>query len=260
MGLILLLAMMLIATSMPGMAWGQPAIASELAPAGKLRVAMNGGNPVLLRRTADKKIEGGVAVEVGRYIAERLGVSLELLPYTNANAYTQSFGKDEWDVGFGAPTPLVAEKADFIMDLVLADFVFVAAPGRDFTDATEVDRPGVRVGVGTKSVSDQFLSRTLKSAEIVRAVGVDGVEMLRSGKADVWAISASRAQEVADSLPGAKVVPGAFTSDRYMLTLPKGRSSEARAKIVEIVKEAKRAGVVQKALEQTGGKGVRAAQ
>lgn len=256
---IMLLAIVLTATSMPGSAWAQAAISSEIAPTGKLRVAMNGGNPVLVRRTPDKKIVGGVAVDVGKYIAEKLGVRFELVPYANANAYTQSFGKGEWDVGFGVPTPLVAEKADFIMDLVLADFVFVAGPGREFADASQVDRPGVKIGVGTKSVSDQFLSRTLKSAELVRVVGADSIEMLRSGKADLWAISASRAQEIANGLPGAKVVPGAFTSDRFMVTLPKGRSSEARSKIAEIVKEVKKAGVVRKALEHPGLTGVRVA-
>jgi polar amino acid transport system substrate-binding protein len=254
-----LTAILLIGISLPGSSWAQTAVSSEIAPTGKLRVAMNGGNPVLARRTADKKIVGGVGVDIGRFIAEKLGVPFELVPYANANGYTQSFGKGEWDLGFGAPTPLVADKADFLADLVLADFVFVAAPGREFADAGQVDRPGVKIGVGTKSVSDQYLSRNLKSAELVRAAGVGGVEMLRSGKADVWAISASRAQEVAKALPGAKVVPGAFTSDRYMVTLPKGRSTAARSKITEIVNEAKKAGVVRKALEHSDLTGVRAA-
>jgi polar amino acid transport system substrate-binding protein len=256
---ILFSAIVLIATWIPNSAWAQSAISSEIAPTGKLRVAMNGGNPVLARRTADKKIVGGVGVDIGRFIAEKLGVPFELVPYANANGYTQSFGKGEWDLGFGAPTPLVADKADFVVDLVLADFVFVAAPGREFTDAGQVDRPGVKIGVGAKSVSDQYLSRNLKAAELVRSVGVGGAELLRSGKADLWAISASRAQEIANSVPGAKVVPGAFTSDRYMVTLPKGRSTAARSKITEIVNEAKKAGVVRKALEHSDLTGVRAA-
>ena len=80
-------------------------------------------------RTPDGKIIGGVALEVGKFIAEKLGVPFELVPYADANAYTQSFGKGEWDIGIGAPTPLVAEKADFIVDVVLTDYMFLAAPG-----------------------------------------------------------------------------------------------------------------------------------
>jgi polar amino acid transport system substrate-binding protein len=83
--------------------------------------------------------------------------------------------------------------------------------------------------------------------------------MLRSGKVDVWAASASTVQEIADRLPGAKIVPGAFTSDSYMVILPKGRSPAAQAKLAEIVNEAKKTGVVRKAIEQTGMRGVRVA-
>jgi len=255
---ILLLAILLIATSIPEGALGQSAISTEVAPLGKLRVATNGDNPLLVMRTPDEKMVGGVALDVGKFIAAKLGVSFELVAYTNAAAYTQSFGKGEWDIAIGPPTPLVAEKADFGPDLTLVDFMYVAAPGREFADAAQVDRPGVKIAVGRNSTADQFLSRTLKSAELVRPGG-GGVEALRSGKADVWAANATNVQGVADALPGAKVVPGAFTTERHSVALPKGRSSAAQAKLAEIVNEAKKTGVVQKAIEQPGIKGVRVA-
>ena len=88
---------------------------------------MNAETPVLVMRTPDGKIIGGVALEVGKFIAEKLGVPFELVPYANANAYTQSFGKGEWDIGIGPQTPLVAEKADFIVDVMLTDY---HVPGR----------------------------------------------------------------------------------------------------------------------------------
>ena len=253
---ILLSTIVLIATSIPGGPLAQPSISTEIAPLGKLRVAVNGANPTLVRRTPDRKIIGGVAVDVGKFIAEKLGVSFELVAYANAGAYTQSYGKGEWDIGFGAATPEVAEKADFILDLVLTDYVFIAAPGREFADTAQVDRPGVKVAVGQNSAPDHLLSRTLKSAELVRLSGGGPVEALRGGKADVWAASASGVQRVIDGLPGAKVVPGAFASDRYGVALPKGRSSAVQGKIAEIVREAKRTGVVAKAVEQAGLKGV----
>jgi polar amino acid transport system substrate-binding protein len=257
---ILLLGILLIAASIPEGAFGQTAISSEIAPAGKLRVATNATTPVQLTRTADGKIIGGVAVEVGKFIAEKLGLPFELVPYPDSNTYTQSFGKGEWDIGFGARTPLVAEKADFVVDLLSNDYLFVAAPGRKYADAAQVDQSGVKIGVGLNSASDQFLSRTLKSAELVRLGGGGrSIEALRTGQVDVWAASASNIEQVVDGLPGAKIIPGAFTSDRTMVILPKGRSSAAQAKVVEIVNEAKKTGVVRNALEQTGTKGVRAA-
>ncbi len=215
---------------------------------------------VLLARTSDGKVTGGVAPDVGKFIAEKLGVPFELVTYSNADTYSQSFGKGEWDIGFGSRTPLVADKADFIIDVVLTDYMYVAAPGREFANAAQVDRPGVKIGAGQNSFSDQFLSRTLKSAELMPIPGGSGgIEELRTGKVDVWATSAGNVQRLIDRLPGAKLVPGAFTSDRFMVTLPKGKSSAAQSKLVEIVKEAKKTGVVRKAIEQLGLQGVRAA-
>ena len=253
----LLLAIVLIATSIPGAALAQPAISTEIAPQGKLRVSLNAATAVLLTRTSDGTITGGVGVELGRFMAGKFGAVLELVAYPNSNTYVETFGKGEWDIGFGSKTPLTADKADFIAEVLLNEYWFIAAPGREFSNAAQVDRPGVRVGVGLNSSSDQFLSRTLKSAQLVR--GVISIEALRSGQVDVWAASASNIQEVSKRLSGAKIVPGSFTSEPTMVILPKGRSSAARAKVVEIVDQAKKAGVVRKALEQTGMKGIRAA-
>lgn len=86
----------------------------------------------------------------------------------DAGAYIRTFGKGEWDIGFGARTPLLADKAEFVVDVVLTDYVYVAADEREFADAAQVDRPGVKIAVGENSTSDQFLSRTLKSARLVR--------------------------------------------------------------------------------------------
>ena len=136
MGRIFLIAILMTVIGIPQLSFAQPSLSSEIAPTGKLRVAMNGGNPVLLRRASDGKMVGGVAFEVGKFVADKLGITFELVAYANADTYTQSFGKGEWDIGFGTPAPLVVDKADFVMDLVLADFAFVAAPNRQFTDAT----------------------------------------------------------------------------------------------------------------------------
>lgn len=46
---ILLLAILLVATSMPEGALGQSAISAEIAQLGKLRFATNGGNQLLVR-------------------------------------------------------------------------------------------------------------------------------------------------------------------------------------------------------------------
>jgi polar amino acid transport system substrate-binding protein len=82
---------------------------------------------------------------------------------------------------------------------------------------------------------------------------------VRSGKADVWASNPGTMQAIADGLPGAKIVPGAYATARYAVGLPKGRSAEAQGRLAEIVREAKRTGVVQKAIDQAGFESARVA-
>jgi polar amino acid transport system substrate-binding protein len=121
------------------------------------------------------------------------------------------------------------------------------------------------MGAVQGSPSDRYLSRTLKSAEVVRVplsvdIAADAIEMLRSGKADVFGTDSGIIHSIADGLTGAKIVPGAFNTVRVAVALPKGRSSAAQTKLAEMVNEAKRTGVVQKAIELAGLRGgVRAA-
>ena len=231
----------------------QPAPGSEIAPTGKLRFG-----------TIGIHVLGAVAERVGKFIADRLGVPFEPIVYPNPDAYAQSFDKGEWDIAIGPRVLAAPEKTDLSTDLWLVELIHVAAPGHEFADSTQVDRPGVKVGVIQGSPSDRYLSRTLKSAELVRIpltahIANDAIEMLRSGKSDVFGADSAVVYPTANGLPGAKIVPGPFNIVRFAVAFPKGRSFTAQAKLAEIVNEAKRTGVVQKAIDGAGLRGVRVA-
>jgi len=254
-------AIILFATSIPGDALGQPATSSEIAPQGKLRVALIGGNPVLVTKEPDGSISGGASVDLGKFIAEKIGVPFDPVVYADPEAYTRSFGTGEWDIAIGPRRASEAVIVDFSPDFMLVDNIFVAAPGRDFADASQVDRPGVKVAVIKDGAPDRFLSRSLRSAELVRIPSgrEAAVETLRNGRADVFGSNAQIVHTVAESLPGARIVPGQFNTVPMAVALPKGRSAAARARLAGIVTEAKGIGLVRKAIEQAGVKGVRPA-
>lgn len=237
-----------------------PTPAAEIAPAGRLRVGFQVASPILARRAADGSV-GGVVVDLGRFIAERLGVAFEPVVFGDQAAYAGSFGKSEWDIAIGVASAQARETTDLGPDFMLADGLYIAAPGRVFADSAAVDRPGVKVGVSLGGGADQRLSTALKSAQLVRVPGGvnNAVAALRDGAVDVWAANPVTSQAIAVALPGAAVVPGAWTIGRYAVALPKGRSATAQARLAEIVDEAKRSGVVQAAIDRAGFKGVRVA-
>jgi polar amino acid transport system substrate-binding protein len=235
-------------------------IINEIAPTGKLRVGMNGANPTLVTRTADGSVSG-ISVDLGRFIAEKLGLAFEPVVYATAAAYTESFGKGEWDIIVTGRNAFAAKMLDFSADVILIDFVFVAAPGREFANAGQVDQPGIKIGVGRNNSGDVFLSRTLKSAELVRGGGdtATGIDLLRTGGADLYATITAGALDIVAGLPGARVIPGVFETVTFAVAIPQGGSDPAQSKLMQIVNDAKATGMVQETIEKSGLKGARVA-
>ena len=248
----LVLSIALLA-SLSSVTFGQTSPASEIAPGGKLRVGM-----------IAITVLGGVAGPVAKFIGQKLGMEVEPVMYPSPDAYLQSFGKGEWDVAIGPRVLAPADKADSSADLWVISLVYVAAPGRDFPDIASVDKAGVKIGTIRGAPSERVLTREIKAAEIVRiplspTIAADAAELLRSGKADVFGADSGVGYPVAGTLPGSKIVPGAFAMVRVAAALPKGRSAEAQASLAALVKQAKETGVVQKAIDAQGLKGVNVA-
>src|SRR5205085_1056156 len=111
-------------------------------------------------------------------------------------------------------------------DIWTISLVYVAAPGKEFTDIAAVDKPGVRIGTIQGAPSDRVLTRQIKAAEIVRIplsphIAADAAEMLRTGNADVFGADSGVGYPTAQALPGAKIVPGEFAMVRVAAALPK---------------------------------------
>ena len=247
-----LLSIALLA-GLSGVVFGQTPPASEIAPGGKLRVGM-----------IAITVLGGVAEPVARFIGQKLGAAVDPVMYPNPEAYRQSFGKGEWDMAIGPRALAPANQADSTADLWIISLVYVAAPGKEFPDIASVDKPGVKIGTIRGAPSDLVLTRQIKAAEIVRiplspTIAADAAELLRSGKADIFGADSGVGYPAAEALPGAKVVPGAFAMVSVAAALPKGRSAAAQAALAALVDDAKQTGVVQKAIDAKGLKGVNVA-
>jgi polar amino acid transport system substrate-binding protein len=233
---------------------------SELAPNNTLRVGLLVANPVLVTKKLDGTL-GGVAVDLGQLIAAKLGARYQEVTYQTTDTFAKSFGSGEWDVAIGPQTPVAEKNADLSAPFMLVENTYVAAPGRQFSSATEVDRDGVKIAVVLNGAPDQYLSTHLKAAALVR---VDGstpeiVEALRTGKADVYGSNAENVEEAAKSLPGSKVLSGAFRTVSMVVAYPKGKSSAAQESLKGIVNEAKSSGLIQRSIDTAKLKGVRPA-
>ena len=246
----LLLSIAALLAGLSGAAFGQTSPPSEIAPGGKLRVGM-----------IAITVLGGVAEPVAGFVGQKLGAAVEPVMYQNPEAYLQSFGKGEWDIAIGPRILAPADKADSTANLWAISLVYVAAPGTEFLDIASVDKAGVRIGTIRGAPSDRVLTREIKAAEIVRiplspTIAADAADLLRSGKANVFGADSGVGYPAAEALTGAKIVPGAFGTVLVAAALPKGRSPAAQALLATLVDEARQTGVVQKAIDAKGLKGV----
>ena len=80
-----------------------PDHAAELAPTGTLRVAVNSGNVVLVQPGEGGALHRIVPV-LGRELARRLGVPVELIPYARPGEVSADAAAGAWDVCLGHAT------------------------------------------------------------------------------------------------------------------------------------------------------------
>lgn len=237
-----------------------PEARAQLAPTGKLRAAFVVSEPALAAKDPASGELQGLGPDLARALAEGLGVPLQPVVYNTPEFYAESLGSGAWDIGLAARDPSRTNYLDFSASVVLVDNVFLAAPGKTFKDAADLDRPKVLIAVPRNSLSDRFLARTLKHARLIRveAGPRSAVEALRSHAADAYGDDAQFLSGVAAQVPGSQLVEGTFTVVEMAIGVSRGRPA-ALAYVNAFVREAKTSGFLQQAIEREGLHGVHVA-
>ena len=146
-----------------------PRIVQSFVPTGKLRAAINVGNPILANLSAITHEPVGVSIDLANAFAQRLGVDVELMVFDTASKAVEAVTQEKADIGFFAIDPLRGQGISFTPAYVLIEGSYMVRKDSVIQSNDEVDRTEHRVTVGKGSAYDLFLTRELKRAEIVRA-------------------------------------------------------------------------------------------
>lgn len=233
-----------------------PGASAELAPSGKLRVGLNYGNFLLVLKDAPDGTPRGIAPDLGRELGRRLGVPVEFVKFKQAGQLADGVRDGSCDVGFLGAEPQRAAEIAFTKAYLEIPVTFLVPPGSPIRSIAEVDREGVRVAVSARSAYDLYLSRTLKHAKLERAEGIDAsYELFVKNSLDALAGLKPRLVSDAERLPGARVLEGQVTGVQQAVGTGKARAAAA-SYLSQFVDDVKRSGLVAKAIEKHGVRGV----
>jgi polar amino acid transport system substrate-binding protein len=225
-------------------------VISELAPTGVLRAGINLSNFLLVTGTNSVGDPVGVAPDMAREIAARLGVSVKYVPYKSPGELADMAGTGAWDIGLIGAEPQRAEKIAFTSAYVEIEATYLVPAGSPLKAIADVDRAGVRIAVTARSAYGLWLDRNIKHAELVRSVSLDSAyeQFLRHGL-DALAGLKPRLLSDVEKLPGARILEGRFTAVQQAVGT--ARTNVAAAVFLrDFVEEAKASGLVARLIER----------
>lgn len=229
---------------------------ADLAPTGTLRAGINYGNFILAQKDPATGGSRGPAIDLARELGKRLGVPVELVAYTAVGTMVDGAKAGAWDIAFLGSDPARAGEIDFTAAYLELEATYLVPAGSRLRTIADVDQDGVRVAAPARANYELYLSRSLQSANLVRAENGDAAfKLLVEGRAEALAGLSQALVSLAEKLPGSRMIDGRFMAVPQSVGTPKGRDA-GFAYLRAFVEEAKASGMVARSIQSTGYRGV----
>jgi polar amino acid transport system substrate-binding protein len=239
---------------------GAPALhagdeAQVLAPSGHLRVGVYVGSPTSMVTDPASHETHGVTYELGKDFADRLHVPVDYVPFLRIAEVVGAIKDGKVDFTVTNATPVRAKDVDFSQTLLAVELGYLVPASSPIASAKELERPGIRIGVTKGGTSERVLSDILKNAAIVSEESVSrGIEAIRTNELDVYATNKAILFQMAEQLPGARVLDGNWGQEHMAIAVPKGRDS-AKAVLDAFVRDVQSNGRLELVEARAGLKG-----
>src|SRR5579871_4629550 len=225
----------------------------EIAPTGKLRVAI-GISPAGGAYWSTKTENGyaGVPVDLGKALADRLRLPIEYVAYPNSGKITDAAAKGAWDVSFLPEDPERAKKIAFGPIYEVSEATYIVKAGSTIKDFADLDQAGVNVVAVNDTTTMRGATAHLKNAKVTGYQTFDEIfNLLKDGKIDAFALSRDQLNALAKKIPGTRVLDETFKQTITAVAVPLNHplSLEYASKFLA---DAKTNGLLRKAFDNNG--------
>lgn len=219
-------------------------IAQYLAPTGTMRAGVFTGNFLLITGTSPTGTPQGVSPDMCQAIADHLGVKLELIAFKNQDELVESVACGDCDIGLVGSDPERAKKITFTPAYVEIEATYLVPAGSNIQTVAEVDQPGVKIAVPSRSAYELWLSRNLKHAELVMEQGFEAtINIFVQDHLDALAGLRVALTEDTKKLPGSRLLKENFATIQQAISTRNANAS-GLAFLNNFVEQAKANGLV----------------
>ena len=247
-GLILGVSMLL---SVPASA---DALKDELFPTGKLRVAIGispAGGAYWSTRT-EAGGYAGVPVDLGKAMADQLGVPVEYVPYQNSGLITDSVSTGAWDITFLPKDAEREARMSFGPIYEVTEATYIVKPGSAIINFQTLDQPGIKVAAVNNTTTMRGAMAHLKNAKVTGYQTYDEIfNLLKNGDIDAFALSRDQLIAMSKKIPGTHVLDETFKQTVTAIAVPLNHPA-ALEFATRFMTEAKTSGLLRKAFDNNG--------
>jgi polar amino acid transport system substrate-binding protein len=232
-------------------------IVDEIAPTGRLRVALNMGNPVLASSRTAPERPAGVTIDLGRRFAASLGIEAQLIECESARVSGAQIADGTADVAFLAIDPQRAETLHFSAPYVQIEGFYAVRADSPMRSNDDVDQADVQVVIGKGSAYGLFLQRELQRARTVEVpTSEEVVDTLVANPG--FQVAAGVRQQLLEDVkrhPTLRLLPAPFMAIRQAMAMARARSPAARQRLDAFIDEQRASGFIAQALARHGIEG-----
>lgn len=226
----------------------------EIAPTGKLRVAIgiSAAGGAFWSNKTEAGGYSGVPVDLGKDMAAELGVPVEYVAYPNSGQITDAASKGAWDVTWLPKDPERETKMSFGPIYEVADATYIVKAGSQIKDFASLDQDGIKVAAVNNTTTMRGAQAHLKHAKVTGYQTYDEIfNLLKNGEIDAFALSRDQLNAMSKKIPGTKVLDETFKKTVTAVAVPLNHP-QSLAFVTKFMKDAIGNGTVRKAYDNNG--------